>query len=209
MAIGVVAVDVAEVHRVGHLALERARLAATRGGATSRDGAISRPAWSNSFSPRASDAEVAFMASRRSHVAMFHTNSRVSMAKLGGVLHALAGEGEHRRRAADGVEEAVRREVHRALGAQGRHPADRARGDGRLERVVREQRPVAEMRLVEDHGPQDVTSARPPARSRTPRAAARPPRGPRPARRARPASRPRARAAVFRAGAARPPPRGR
>ena len=50
-------------------------VAATRGGATSRDGAISRPAWSNSFSPRGSEAEVAFMASRRSQVGMFHTNS--------------------------------------------------------------------------------------------------------------------------------------
>ena len=57
-------------------------LAATRGGATSRDGAISRPAWSNSLSPRASDAEVEFIASRSSHVGMFHTNSRVAIAKL-------------------------------------------------------------------------------------------------------------------------------
>jgi hypothetical protein len=57
-------------------------LSATRGGATSRDGAISRPAWSNSLAPRRSEAEVAFIASRRSQVGMFHTNSRVCSARL-------------------------------------------------------------------------------------------------------------------------------
>ena len=49
---------------------------------TSREGAISRPAWSNSLVPRCSDAEVVFIASRRSQVGMFHTNSRVCSAKL-------------------------------------------------------------------------------------------------------------------------------
>jgi hypothetical protein len=53
-------------------------VAARRG----RDGAISRPAWANSFAPRGSDAEVAFIASRSSQVGMFQTNSRVWPAKL-------------------------------------------------------------------------------------------------------------------------------
>ena len=52
-------------------------MAATRGGATSRDGAISRPAWSNSLTAASSVAEVAFIASRSSQVGMFQTNSRV------------------------------------------------------------------------------------------------------------------------------------
>ena len=114
-------------------------VAATRGGATSRDGAISRPAWSNSFSPRASEAEVAFIASRRSQVGMFHTNSRVSIAKR---PSPSCPRSRRRSSAArrNGVEEAVGREVDGAVGAQGRDPADRARRDGRLERVVRQQR---------------------------------------------------------------------
>ena len=57
-------------------------LAATRGGLTSTEGAASRPAWPNSLAPRGSGAEVAFMASRNAKVGMFHTNSRVSSAKV-------------------------------------------------------------------------------------------------------------------------------
>jgi hypothetical protein len=57
-------------------------LPATRGGATSRDGAISSPARSNSESPRTSGAEVSFICSRSSHVTRFHTNSRRSPAKV-------------------------------------------------------------------------------------------------------------------------------
>ena len=54
--------------------------AATRGGATIRDGAVSRPACSNSDAPRGSVAEVAFICSRSSHVGRFHTNSPASPA---------------------------------------------------------------------------------------------------------------------------------
>src|SRR5436309_10638989 len=55
---------------------------AMRGGRTSRDGAGVSPAASISLTPRGNVAEVAFMASRRSHVARLQTNSRVSSMKL-------------------------------------------------------------------------------------------------------------------------------
>ena len=58
-------------------------LAATRGGLDEPRGrhlqaSVRRTRWS----PRCSDAEVVFIASRRSQVGMFHTNSRVCSAKL-------------------------------------------------------------------------------------------------------------------------------
>jgi hypothetical protein len=64
--------------------------AATRGGRTSREGAGSSPACAISLSPRASGAEVSFMASRRSHVARLQTNSPVSSMKAWASLPALA-----------------------------------------------------------------------------------------------------------------------
>ncbi len=57
-------------------------LSATRGGVTSRDGAIVSPARSNSLRPRGSGADVSFIASRSSQVARFHTNSRSSPANV-------------------------------------------------------------------------------------------------------------------------------
>jgi hypothetical protein len=56
--------------------------AATRGGFTSFDGAVSSRAWSNSLLPRGSDAALAFISSRSAQVAMLQTNSPVSMAKV-------------------------------------------------------------------------------------------------------------------------------
>src|SRR5579871_5891732 len=56
--------------------------AATRGGTTKREGAIARPARSNSLAPRGSGAEVSFIASRSSQVTRFQTNSRISPANV-------------------------------------------------------------------------------------------------------------------------------
>ena len=55
---------------------------ATRGGATRRAGAISSSACANSLSPRGSVADVAFICSRRSYVAMFQVNSSVAPANV-------------------------------------------------------------------------------------------------------------------------------
>jgi hypothetical protein len=57
-------------------------LAATRGAATRRAGAIARPARSNSLTPRGTGAEVSFIASRSSQLGRFHTNSPESTANL-------------------------------------------------------------------------------------------------------------------------------
>jgi hypothetical protein len=54
--------------------------AATRGGRTSVEGAVARPACANSLSPRGRPSEVAFICSRRSQVAMLQTNSPLSTA---------------------------------------------------------------------------------------------------------------------------------
>ncbi len=59
-----------------------AGLSATRGAATMRHPAIVNPAWSNSFAPRGSGADVAFIGSRRSRVARLATNSPLSLAKV-------------------------------------------------------------------------------------------------------------------------------
>ena len=53
---------------------------ATRGALTSRHGAIARPAWTNSLSPRGSGAEVRFIACIRSRLARLATNSPLSRA---------------------------------------------------------------------------------------------------------------------------------
>jgi hypothetical protein len=57
-------------------------LAATRGARTIRDSAISRPACSNSLAPCGSGAEESFIASRRSQVARFQTNSCAAPANV-------------------------------------------------------------------------------------------------------------------------------
>src|SRR5262245_19584824 len=54
--------------------------AATRGGLTSRDGAASSPASFISLTPRGNEAEVSFIAWRRSQVARLQTNSPVCSA---------------------------------------------------------------------------------------------------------------------------------
>jgi hypothetical protein len=56
--------------------------AATRGGVTSRAGAISSSAAANSLWPRGSEADVAFICSRSSQVAMFQTNSSPDPANV-------------------------------------------------------------------------------------------------------------------------------
>ncbi len=64
-----------------------AGLSLTRGAATRRHSAIVRPAWMNSFSPRGSGAEVAFMASLSADVARLATNSPLSLAKVAESLY--------------------------------------------------------------------------------------------------------------------------
>ncbi len=63
----------------------------------------------------------------------------IAPAVLGRVVAVGAGgrEVDHRRRGADGVVEAVGREVHAALAVEGRDPADRPRHDQRRQRVLR------------------------------------------------------------------------
>src|ERR1700759_4808540 len=55
---------------------------ATRGGLTSRHGAISSLAWGNSLSPCGNEAEVMFIFSRNSQVGIFQTNSPLSSANV-------------------------------------------------------------------------------------------------------------------------------
>src|SRR5271166_2461016 len=55
---------------------------ATRGGLTARDGTISMPTASGSLTPCGNSAELAFITSRRSHVARLNTNSPVASALI-------------------------------------------------------------------------------------------------------------------------------
>src|SRR4029079_7644452 len=55
---------------------------ATRGGATSRDGAAVRPAKANSLTPRGASTAVWFIAPANERETRLATNSRVSSAKL-------------------------------------------------------------------------------------------------------------------------------
>src|SRR5208337_1609819 len=66
-----------------------------------------------------------------------------------GVLPALAGKADDRRRAAEAVEEAVGGEIDPPIERPGRDPADRPRRDDRLERIVRQLRVVALAGFVE------------------------------------------------------------
>ena len=70
--------------------------------------------------------------------------------EAGRVLHALAGEADDLRPAVEAVEVAVGREIQLSRLAHRRDPADRARHDHALERIVRKQHAVALLRLEED-----------------------------------------------------------
>jgi hypothetical protein len=75
------------------------------------------------------------------------------------VLPAFAGEADDRRDAAEAVEEAIGGEIDAPVEGAGRDPADRARGDDRLERVARQFCPVAVRGRVE-HRRQSITRER-------------------------------------------------
>ena len=130
-----------------------AGLSATRGAATSRHSAIVSPAQANSLSPRGSGAEVTFIGSRSACVARLATNSPLSRANEAEILPALAGEADDRGHAAKAVEEAVGGEIDPPVERARRNPADRTRGDDRLERIMRQLRPVAFAGLVEHRPP--------------------------------------------------------
>src|SRR5208337_21711 len=65
------------------------------------------------------------------------------------ILPPLAGEADDRRGAAKAVEETVGGEIDPPVERAGGDPADRTRGDDRLERIVRQLPPVAFPCLVE------------------------------------------------------------
>ena len=143
--------EIAQLQVVHDPALHRAR---ARGHARRRDQPRRRhlqPGALELALPRGSGAEVSFIASRSSQVTRFQTNSPQLAGEGGRVLGPEAREGEHRRRLADRVEEAVGGEVDRPVRRQGRDPADRARRHQRLERIVGEAGAIARVGLVEDH----------------------------------------------------------
>ena len=130
-------------------------LSATRGTLTSLPGAAVSPAILNSLTSRATCAAVAFICFARSMVARFQTNSPVSWILLDAVLPVGGGEADDRRVIAEGVEEAVGREVDVALGIARGNPADRARRDDGVEGIVLEAvavRGLVEMQVFVGHG---------------------------------------------------------
>ena len=100
---------------------------ATRGATAPSPSAAS----ANSSTSAVTVAEVAFIASARSRVTRFHTNSPVAAMLAALSLPSGRGEADDRRAIAEQVEEAVRCEIAHPIRSQRADPADRTRR-GRL-----------------------------------------------------------------------------
>ena len=96
---------------------------------------------------------MAFIASRNSNVAMFQTNSPESAAKVAesfapSLEKPISGGAPEK-----ALKKLYARQINLAGAAHCRNPADRARRDQSLERVVGQEFPVARSWLVEHSSP--------------------------------------------------------
>src|SRR6266849_1973550 len=120
-------------------------LSATRGTLTRLLGAAVRPEILNSLTSWATCAAVAFICRAKSMVARFQTNSPVSWMLATLCFHEVE-ENPMIRVVIEPVEKAIGRQIYVAHGIARRDPADRARRDDGIERIVLEA--VAARRLV-------------------------------------------------------------